>query len=320
MYCIYCGSQIPDNSAFCTACGKQLTNPSGQPAPPRQPDPCLQPEPPVQHTPPAGERLQGGYRPQYQQTTATPPVAPPQNVPQSNYAPAYQYTVPQQNVPQPPSNPPAMEKRQPVYRNGRLDYGCPMGWYKYQIYFSILSSALMYLFLGGVLLFLTTFATTSPNSFSFGFYNNDESVVFLVLMLPGILGALSLAGLLSTFLGSVALFSLVGAFFQAMTGSKDMALLAGVLFLVLGILILITWVKMLRLQKGAWYWHLIMLIIPVILQALFLVYFYTEASRYGIHAILEQYIIPMLVGIAINVVSIILQAVYFKKRDDLFVN
>ena len=57
MYCSNCGTQIPDDSKFCTACGTAVAvvhaAPKAQPAPAAQPQPVVQPQPAARPEPAA---------------------------------------------------------------------------------------------------------------------------------------------------------------------------------------------------------------------------------------------------------------------------
>ncbi|OUO17039.1 zinc-ribbon domain-containing protein [Flavonifractor sp. An4] len=215
-----------------------------------------------------------------------------QSAPQQGYQGGWQ-SAPQQSA----YNSPYEERRQPVYHNGRIDYGCPMNWYKFQIYFSMIPTALFYLIIGIVLLGIAGSISGTGMSFGLGleyyYYGEFPSL----LCNPA--GIIMLATPL--FVDSLALIGLIAAIF--------------------GVLMLVAWVKMIRLQSGGWVLYLILNCLPIMFLATNLIIISSRLNNYHVPSnyILEAMAIPLIV-LAVNVLILILQIVYFKKRSYLFVN
>lgn len=215
-----------------------------------------------------------------------------QSGPQQGYQGNWQ-SQPQQSA----YSSPYEERKQPTYRNGRIDYGCPMNWYKFQIYFSMIPTALFYLIIGIVLLGIAGSISGTGMSFGLGleyyYYGEFPSL----LCNPA--GIIMLATPL--FVDSLALIGLIAAIF--------------------GVLMLVAWVKMIRLQSGGWVLYLILNCLPIMFLATNLIIISSRLNNYHVPSnyILEAMAIPLIV-LAVNVLILILQIVYFKKRSYLFVN
>lgn len=287
MYCIYCGSQIPDESVFCTTCGKKLSEPATEETPVRVSEPVS-----PQRSQYAADHTQqqssnpGGYQQQYQQVPFQngqgqggyqQQYQPPGGTgyTQAQYAQSGFYTSA-------PSAP-----RQPIYQNGRIDYGCPMNWYKFLIYFALIPNAFVYLTFGAIMFIGSLMYQTA--TMSYGGYSSYYSspAFYFQLMVPNIFGSM---------------------------------LLSGLICLVFGAVIMVTWVKLLRLKKGAWHWHIATLIVPIAFMLFSMIALYTQITQYIPGEYVMEYMTWPLVIIGFNVLSIILQLIYFKKRDYLFIN
>lgn len=123
MFCVNCGSKIPDDSQFCIQCGTPVQSVSSQPVPtPAQPmaAPVQQPSVPIQppaSTPaqpvptpaqPAGAPMpaQQAFAPAPAQTAAAPMPAQPADTPMAaQTAPAYAQFQPAQPAPVPAGSP-----------------------------------------------------------------------------------------------------------------------------------------------------------------------------------------------------------------------
>ena len=184
-----------------------------------------------------------------------------------------------------------MEHKQPVYRNGRIDYGCSMNWYKYQIYFNLVPMSLIYMALGVTLLVVAMMEGVMVSAVE-GYYYNFGSL----LMSP----ERALGLLLPLFIPSPLLIGIVCAAF--------------------GVAVLVSWVKMIRLKSGGWVMYLIVTSLPAAFMVINLLIAISTLGRY-IPAGYMMNVLGVPLGIiASNVVVIILQIVYFKKRSYLFIN
>ena len=184
-----------------------------------------------------------------------------------------------------------MERKQPVYRNGRIDYGCSMNWYKYQIYFNLAPMALIYMALGVTLLVLSMMEGVMVNGVERYYYNFGS-----LLMSP----ERAVALLLPLFIPSPLLIGIVCAAF--------------------GAAVMVSWVKMIRLKSGGWVMYLIVTSLPAAFMIVNLFIALSTLGRY-IPADYMMKVLGVPLGIiASNVLVLILQIVYFKKRSYLFVN
>lgn len=181
--------------------------------------------------------------------------------------------------------PPREERRQPVYRNGRIDYGCPMNWYKYLIYFTMIPSAFFYLFLGVAM--LAAMVLNDVTYLGYGGYYGLENPLYMVLP----------------------------SFVQYMA-------LAGVICIAYGVLMLVSWVKMIRLRRGGWCWYIVLAILPVAFFGINLLTTFMRLAEYSRYLPDEvsQLMLGFVIILIVEVVILILQIVYFRKRDYLFVN
>ncbi len=101
MFCPECGNNLPDGSAFCSNCGKQLMEQ------PQYEQPVYQPQPEPQYQPQPEPQYQPQPEPQYQPQ----PVYQPQ--PESQYQPQPVYQPqPEPRYPRPTIDPEAMSKRE----------------------------------------------------------------------------------------------------------------------------------------------------------------------------------------------------------------
>ena len=382
MYCEHCGTQIPDGSIFCVACGKkqsggvaaeeprqdvippQETEPvavqepepvSPQPEPenapasddfdwstfnpvPEEPEEPAKPEPepvsPWQAAAPQQEpqnpwqssqqsapgwqqqgnwqnngqqaapgwQQQGNWQnngqqsaPGWQQQGGWQQNAPGwqnnqqggwQSAPQQGYQGNWQ-SPPQQNA----YSSPYGERKQPTYQNGRIDYGCPMNWYKFQVYFCMIPTAFYYLILGVALIVAMGLANSYSSSMEY-FY---ESFAYTLRQPQG-----AIVLYLPAFIPNPLVIGLVCA--------------------VYGILMLVAWVKMIRLQQGGWSLYLVLSALPTVFVAFNLFMVFVQVGQYIPSGYMTQIMTVPLVALAVNVLILILQIVYFRKRSYLFVN
>ena len=181
--------------------------------------------------------------------------------------------------------PPREERRQPVYRNGRIDYGCPMNWYKYLIYFTMIPSAFFYLFLGVAM--LAAMVLNDVTYLGYGGYYGLENPLYMILP----------------------------SFVQYMA-------LAGIICIAYGVLMLVSWVKMIRLRRGGWCWYIVLAILPVAFFGINLLTTFMRLAEYSRYLPDEvsQLMLGFVIILIVEVLILILQIVYFKKRNYLFVN
>ncbi|MCI7474130.1 MAG: zinc-ribbon domain-containing protein [Clostridiales bacterium] len=209
-----------------------------------------------------------------------------QNGPQQGYQGGWQ-SAPQQSA----YSSPYEERRQPVYHNGRIDYGCPMNWYKFQVYFNMIPTAVIYMIFG--LLLIGAAGAMYGYSASMEYYYRDFANV---LREP--------QGLIMMYLPSFIPNPMIMGF-----GS-----------LVYGIFLMVAWVKMIRLQKGGWSLYLVLSALPTAFVAINMIVLFSQVGQYIPSSYLMEYITFPLIGLAVNVLILILQIIYFKKRSYLFVN
>ena len=330
MYCEHCGTQIPDGSIFCVVCGKrQSGSVAAQPA--QQETVWKAPEDtapegkkdsgasdlwqPAGSSEPAPEEAtvqvsesevqaffqqnvqssqpswQADYQQSQQQSSQPSWQASYQQSQQQSSQPSWQAGYQQDNAQQNSYNSPYVEHKQPVYRNGRIDYGCSMNWYKYQIYFNLVPMSLIYMALGVTLLVVAMMEGVMVSAVE-GYYYNFGSL----LMSP----ERALGLLLPLFIPSPLLIGIVCAAF--------------------GVAVLVSWVKMIRLKSGGWVMYLIVTSLPAAFMVINLLIAISTLGRY-IPAGYMMNVLGVPLGIiASNVVVIILQIVYFKKRSYLFIN
>ncbi|WP_297289982.1 zinc ribbon domain-containing protein [uncultured Flavonifractor sp.] len=234
---------------------------------------------------------QAGYQQSQQQSSQPSWQASYQQSQQQSSQPSWQAGYQQDNAQQNSYNSPYVEHKQPVYRNGRIDYGCSMNWYKYQIYFNLVPMSLIYMALGVTLLVVAMMEGVMVSAVE-GYYYNFGSL----LMSP----ERALGLLLPLFIPSPLLIGIVCAAF--------------------GVAVLVSWVKMIRLKSGGWVMYLIVTSLPAAFMVINLLIAISTLGRY-IPAGYMMNVLGVPLGIiASNVVVIILQIVYFKKRSYLFIN
>ena len=315
MYCKYCGTQIPDGSVFCVACGKrQADDAAAQPAQQEsvwkapedtapeekkdsgmndllQPAGSSEPAPEDEPTIQVSESEAKAFFQQNVQSSQPSWQAGYQQSQQQSSQPSWQVGYQQDNAQQNSYNSPYVERKQPVYRNGRIDYGCSMNWYKYQIYFNLAPMALIYMALGVTLLVLSMMEGVMVNGVERYYYNFGS-----LLMSP----ERAVALLLPLFIPSPLLIGIVCAAF--------------------GAAVMVSWVKMIRLKSGGWVMYLIVTSLPAAFMIVNLFIALSTLGRY-IPADYMMKVLGVPLGIiASNVLVLILQIVYFKKRSYLFVN
>lgn len=314
MYCEHCGTQIPDGSIFCVVCGKrQSGSVAAQPAqqetvwkapedtaPEGKKDsgasdlwqPAGSSEPaPEEATVQVSESEAQAFFQQNVQSSQPSWQADYQQSQQQSSQPSWQAGYQQDNAQQNSYNSPYVEHKQPVYRNGRIDYGCSMNWYKYQIYFNLVPMSLIYMALGVTLLVVAMMEGVMVSAVE-GYYYNFGSL----LMSP----ERALGLLLPLFIPSPLLIGIVCAAF--------------------GVAVMVSWVKMIRLKSGGWVMYLIVTSLPAAFMIVNLFIALSTLGRY-IPASYMMNVLGVPLGIiASNVVVIILQIVYFKKRSYLFIN
>ncbi len=211
-----------------------------------------------------------------------------QGGPQQGYQGGWQSAPPQQGAYHSPYD----EQRQPVYQNGRIDYGRPMNWYKFQIYFRMIPMAFTYMILGVALLLAGGISSSSMSGsleyyyYGFGAMSSDARNM-LLLYLPFFVQSMLIVGLISA---------------------------------VYGILMLVAWVKMIRLRSGGWVLFLVVDSLPTIFMGINLLITVFRMSNYVPSSYLMEMMTIPLVSLAVGVLVIILQIVYFKKRAYLFIN
>lgn len=314
MYCEHCGTQIPDGSIFCVVCGKrQSGSVAAQPAQQEtvwkapedtapegkkesgvsdlwQPAGSSEPAP-EEATVQVSESEAQAFFQQNVQSSQPSWQADYQQSQQQSSQPSWQAGYQQDNAQQNSYNSPYVEHKQPVYRNGRIDYGCSMNWYKYQIYFNLVPMSLIYMALGVTLLVVAMMEGVMVSAVE-GYYYNFGSL----LMSP----ERALGLLLPLFIPSPLLIGIVCAAF--------------------GVAVLVSWVKMIRLKSGGWVMYLIVTSLPAAFMVINLLIAISTLGRY-IPAGYMMNVLGVPLGIiASNVVVIILQIVYFKKRSYLFIN
>ena len=346
MYCEHCGTQIPDGSIFCVACGKKQSGGAAteevrqETVPPREPEtaaPQAEPETAVPQaeagvSEPTAEFDWSTFNPVPEEPAepAKPDPEPqtpwqaPQQEPQTPWQGSTQQSAPgwqqntqsgwqntQQNAPGWQQNAPGWqqsapgwqqpqqgqygaaseERRQPTYRNGRIDYGCPMNWYKFQVYFNMIPTALIYLAFGVALMVMAGIEGDMGSSIEY-YYRGFRSL----LMDPRGMAVLYLP----LFIPNPVVIGLACAVF--------------------GALMLVAWVKMIRLQSGGSTLFLVLAILPTVFFAVNLMIAYTQLSNYVPTQYLMEYMTTPLVSLGLCVLVYILQVVYFRKRAYLFVN
>ena len=231
--------------------------------------------------------------PGWQQNTQSGWQNTQQNAPgwQQN-APGWQQSAPGWQQPQQGQYGAASEeRRQPTYRNGRIDYGCPMNWYKFQVYFNMIPTALIYLAFGVALMVMAGIEGDMGSSIEY-YYRGFRSL----LMDPRGMAVLYLP----LFIPNPVVIGLACAVF--------------------GALMLVAWVKMIRLQSGGSTLFLVLAILPTVFFAVNLMIAYTQLSNYVPTQYLMEYMTTPLVSLGLCVLVYILQVVYFRKRAYLFVN
>ena len=97
-------------------------------------------------------------------------------------------------------------------------------------------------------------------------------------------------------------------------------MIIGLACAVYGVLMLVAWVKMIRLQSGGNTLFLVLAILPTVFFAVNLLIAYTQLSNYVPGQYLMEYMAIPLVSLGLCVLVYILQVVYFRKRAYLFVN
>lgn len=209
-----------------------------------------------------------------------------QSAPQQGYQGGWQ-SAPQQSA----YSSSYEERRQPTYSNGRIDYGCPMNWYKFQIYFNMIPTALLYLAFGVVLMVMAGIEGDMGSSVEY-YYRSFQAllmdgrgmaILYLPLFIPN-------------------------------------PMIIGLACAVYGVLMLVAWVKMIRLQSGGNTLFLVLAILPTVFFAVNLLIAYTQLSNYVPGQYLMEYMAIPLVSLGLCVLVYILQVVYFRKRAYLFVN
>lgn len=209
-----------------------------------------------------------------------------QSTPQQGYQGGWQ-SAPQQSV----YSSPYEVRRQPTYSNGRIDYGCPMNWYKFQIYFNMIPTAFFYILLG--IAFIGMAGAMYSSAFSAEYFyesfiralREPQSVVLMYL---------------PAFIPNPMIIGLISAAY--------------------GVLMLVAWVKMIRLRQGGWSLYLVLSALPTAFLAFNLFMVFVQVGQYIPSSYLMEYMTFPLIGMAVNVLILILQIVYFKKRSYLFVN
>lgn len=186
---------------------------------------------------------------------------------------------------------PYEERRQPTYSNGRIDYGCPMNWYKFQVYFCMIPNAFFYMILG--VLLMAVGVTTSGYGYSIEYFYREFAQVMrepegMILMY------------LPVFIPNPLIIGLISA--------------------VYGALMMVAWVKMLRLRQGGWSLYLVLSALPTAFVAFNMFMMFVQVGQYIPSGYMAEIITIPLVALAISVLILILQIVYFKKRSYLFVN
>lgn len=209
-----------------------------------------------------------------------------QSAPQQGYQGGWQ-SAPQQSA----YSSPYEERRQPTYSNGRIDYGCPMNWYKFQVYFNMIPTAFFYILLG--IAFIGMAGAMYSSAFSAEYFyesfiralREPQSVVLMYL---------------PAFIPNPMIIGLISAAY--------------------GVLMLVAWVKMIRLRQGGWSLYLVLSALPTAFLAFNLFMVFVQVGQYIPSSYLMEYMTFPLIGMAVNVLILILQIVYFKKRSYLFVN
>ena len=373
MYCEHCGTQIPEGSIFCVACGKKQSGgvvteePRQDVIPPQEPEPVVtqEPEPaapqPEQESAPANDEFDWSTFNPVPEEPEEPvkaqsepvqqePVSPWQaSAPQQETQSPWQASAPQQGAQNPwqssqqsapgwqqsgwqndaqqaapgwqqqsgwqnsqqgapgwqqqngwQQSPPGWqnnqqqgwqsgpqqgyqgnwqsqpqqsaysspyeERKQPTYRNGRIDYGCPMNWYKFQVYSSYASSMDFY------------------QSFIYALRQPQGA---LLLYLPSFI---------------------------------PNPLVIGLICVAYGILMFVAWVKMIRLQQGGWSLFLVLSALPTVFVAINMLMAFVQVGQYIPSGYMTEIMTIPLVALVISVLILILQIIYFKKRSYLFVN
>ena len=401
MYCEHCGTQIPEGSIFCVACGKKQSGgvvteePRQDVIPPQEPEPVVtqEPEPaapqPEQESAPANDEFDWSTFNPVPEEPEEPvkaqsepvqqePVSPWQaSAPQQETQSPWQASAPQQGAQNPwqssqqsapgwqqqngwqndtqqaapgwqqqsgwqnsqqgapgwqqqkgwQQSPPGWqnnqqqgwqsgpqqgyqgnwqsqpqqsaysspyeERKQPTYRNGRIDYGCPMNWYKFQVYFCMIPNAFYYLILGVLLVILGAgMAGYSAYASSMDFY---QSFIY-------------------------ALRQPQGALLLYLPSFIPNPLVIGLICVAYGILMFVAWVKMIRLQQGGWSLFLVLSALPTVFVAINMLMAFVQVGQYIPSGYMAEIMTIPLVALVISVLILILQIIYFKKRSYLFVN
>ncbi len=211
-----------------------------------------------------------------------------QSGPQQGYQGNWQ-SQPQQSA----YSSPYEERKQPTYRNGRIDYGCPMNWYKFQVYFCMIPNAFYYLILGVLLVILGAgMAGYSAYASSMDFY---QSFIY-------------------------ALRQPQGALLLYLPSFIPNPLVIGLICVAYGILMFVAWVKMIRLQQGGWSLFLVLSALPTVFVAINMLMAFVQVGQYIPSGYMAEIMTIPLVALVISVLILILQIIYFKKRSYLFVN
>ena len=203
-----------------------------------------------------------------------------QSGPQQGYQGNWQ-SQPQQSA----YSSPYEERKQPTYRNGRIDYGCPMNWYKFQVYFCMIPNAFYYLILGVLLVILGAgMAGYSAYASSMDFY---QSFIY-------------------------ALRQPQGALLLYLPSFIPNPLVIGLICVAYGILMFVAWVKMIRLQQGGWSLFLVLSALPTVFVAINMLMAFVQVGQYIPSGYMAEIMTIPLVALVISVLILILQIIYFK--------
>lgn len=87
-----------------------------------------------------------------------------------------------------------------------------------------------------------------------------------------------------------------------------------------GVLMLVAWVKMIRLQSGGSTLYLILSSLPTVFVGINLMIAFVQLGNYVPSHYLMEFMTMPLIALAVGVLVIILQIIYFRKRSYLFIN